>query len=474
MRRLFVVLALLVAALPASAASATDTWMTVLLEGRKIGHLHETRTVEGDRVTTTQTLDIALDRAGTSVAMRNEETSVETREGQPLAFRSRTELSGVASTVEGKRLPDGRFEVRTEVGGQARTRTLDWPDGALLAEGQRLAALRAGSARGAHYTVPAFDPSAVQIVTLSGVVQGAVDVDLPEGRRTLTEVRQSLQLGGGATQATVWTDAAGDAQKMTLPIGGLRLDALACSRACALAPNQSADILTATLAAAPRALSANERAGALRYTLATADGSALDLPTTDEQRVQKANGALTLRIGPARAGTESPPTPADTAANDWLQADAPALRELAEHATLGAADAATRMRRLEAFVHGYVRSKDLSVGYASALEVMQTREGDCTEHAVLLAALARALGIPARVLDGLVYVPQFGAQAHVFVPHAWVQAWVDGRWQSYDGALGGFDAGHIALGVGDGDPWRFYAGLGALGKLRIERVEAVQ
>ena len=63
--------------------------------------------------------------------------------------------------------------------------------------------------------------------------------------------------------------------------------------------------------------------------------------------------------------------------------------------------------------------------------------------------------------------PAFAGKQRVFVPHAWVQAWVSGRWQSFDAALPGFDAGHIALSVGDGDPWRFYAGLDMLGRLAL-------
>jgi hypothetical protein len=38
-----------------------------------------------------------------------------------------------------------------------------------------------------------------------------------------------------------------------------------------------------------------------------------------------------------------------------------------------------------------------------------------------------------------------------------VQAWVGGRWQSYDAALRHFDSTHIALDTGDGDPWHFFA-----------------
>jgi hypothetical protein len=59
------------------------------------------------------------------------------------------------------------------------------------------------------------------------------------------------------------------------------------------------------------------------------------------------------------------------------------------------------------------------------------------------------------------------------VPHAWVQAFIDGRWQSFDAALHGFDAGHIALSVGDGDPWRFFAGFDTLGRMRVDAVQAL-
>ncbi len=86
---------------------------------------------------------------------------------------------------------------------------------------------------------------------------------------------------------------------------------------------------------------------------------------------------------------------------------------------------------------------------------------------MLLAALGRSQGIATRVVDGLAYAPDFAGKDRVFVPHAWVQAWIDGRWQSFDAALPGFDAGHIALSIGDGDPWRFYAGLDMLGRLTL-------
>ena len=125
------------------------------------------------------------------------------------------------------------------------------------------------------------------------------------------------------------------------------------------------------------------------------------------------------------------------------------------------------MRRLETFVRNYIEIKSLRVGYASASEVVRDREGDCTEHAVLLAALARALDIPARVATGIAYSPMYAGRRHVFVPHAWVLAWIDGRWQGFDAALRGFNAGYIAFATGDGDPFRFYEGIELLGSVEM-------
>jgi len=154
-----------------------------------------------------------------------------------------------------------------------------------------------------------------------------------------------------------------------------------------------------------------------------------------------------------------------------VQSDSPIIKDLARRAVGDAEDDSARMAKAEAFVRQYIFGKTLSVGYASALEVATTRQGDCTEHALLLAAIARALDIPARVATGLAYVPSFGDRDDVFVPHAWTEVYLDDHWQGFDAALNGFDAGHIALAVGDGDPVRYFAGVALLGRLQIDRVE---
>jgi hypothetical protein len=91
------------------------------------------------------------------------------------------------------------------------------------------------------------------------------------------------------------------------------------------------------------------------------------------------------------------------------------------------------------------------VGFATASEVARTRQGDCSEHAVLLAALLRGAGIPSRTVSGLIYTDEFLGRKNVFAYHMWTQAWltqgVGGRWVDLDATLDAlpFDAAHIAL-----------------------------
>jgi hypothetical protein len=459
----------------AVAAAGDDIWMSVQLDGRKIGQMHTTRQVQDDRVITTQTLAVELERAGTRLKLTTREVDTETTDGKPVAFESHTAASGSTSSVRGHAMPDGRFAIDSEVGGASHARVMEWPKNALLAEGMRLVEQRSGLAPGMHFNEIAFQAESLDAVTVESTIGTRERVDLPDGESQLIRVDQTLHLPDAPTHTTSWIDSEQNVRKLTLPLLGYELTMLACSQACAEAANQPADILTHAMAAAPSALTPDElQHGVILSVSPIGGGAPLRFASTDEQRVMATAGGFELRIAPlsaaARSGAEPPPTPADSQSNDWLQSDAPELRALAHK---GAADAATpreRMQKLEAFVRSYIRTKDLNVGYASALEVARTPEGDCTEHAVLLAALGRALEIPTRVVDGLVYVDHYAGGEHVFVPHAWAQAWIDGHWQSFDAALFGFDSGHIALSVGDGDPWRFYAGFDTLGRMRVDAV----
>ena len=116
----------------------------------------------------------------------------------------------------------------------------------------------------------------------------------------------------------------------------------------------------------------------------------------------------------------------------------------------------------------------------------RTAQGDCTEHAVLLAAVLRGAGVPARCVSGLVYADQFAGRQGVFGYHMWTQAWLDpdgagpraAQWTDFDATLPGvaYDATHITLGVSDLNQGvmdnDMAAMLPLLGNLEIEVLEA--
>jgi transglutaminase-like putative cysteine protease len=79
--------------------------------------------------------------------------------------------------------------------------------------------------------------------------------------------------------------------------------------------------------------------------------------------------------------------------------------------------------------------------------VLRQRKGDCTEHSLLAVSLLRAAGIPARRVDGVVYmVNQDGVPALYW--HEWVEAFV-GEWTQMDPTFNQVvaDATHFGVGL---------------------------
>lgn len=121
--------------------------------------------------------------------------------------------------------------------------------------------------------------------------------------------------------------------------------------------------------------------------------------------------------------------------NLMMNTNDPELIKLATRAVKNEKNPYTLADKLRRFVTDYVKTKSLNIGFGSASEVCRTREGDCSEHGVLLAALGRIHGLPSRVAVGLAYVPIFGGERDIFGYHMWTQFYIDGRWVDFDAAL---------------------------------------
>lgn len=93
--------------------------------------------------------------------------------------------------------------------------------------------------------------------------------------------------------------------------------------------------------------------------------------------------------------------------------------------------------------------KAYGVSRDRASEVLTLGKGDCTEHALLFTALARAAGIPARQVHGLVFA-RYDDGVPALYWHAWVEVKSGEEWialdPTFDQAVA--DPTHVVLGRG--------------------------
>ncbi|MEJ2689673.1 MAG: transglutaminase domain-containing protein [Deltaproteobacteria bacterium] len=189
------------------------------------------------------------------------------------------------------------------------------------------------------------------------------------------------------------------------------------------------------------------------------------------QEFALAGGRQQLKGGLLTVNRESAPgdcpgaTGADLAATAYIQSRHPQIEKQRREITAGAATSAEKAHKLAAWVYNSLEKRPV-IGIPDALATLDSRRGDCNEHAALFAALARNAGIPARIAAGVMFYE--GA----FYYHAWNEIWLDNRWVSIDTTNNQWpaDLTHIRFVSGEVNEQVKISNL--LGKLRIEVVRA--
>jgi hypothetical protein len=158
----------------------------------------------------------------------------------------------------------------------------------------------------------------------------------------------------------------------------------------------------------------------------------------------------------------------------FINSDDAEVRRLAKVAVGKEVDPWEKAKRIERWVHANMENKNFTEAFATSDHVARTREGDCTEHAVLAAAMSRAAGIPSRAAVGLIYVDM--TERPVMGFHMWAEVWVRGQWLPIDATLGQGFVGATHLKISD-HSWHdtqsltpLLPALRVLGKISIEVV----
>ncbi len=444
-----------------------DSWGAVFSGNHKIGHTHQ-RTVR------------KRGAAGRAVLVSDWETH--------LTFLRSVDVLELVERAEVREDPSGRvvayrYEVSSYSGGERKTRVVVNGE----REGDALVVESGGYTQRIPWSGEVLGPYRFHRVLLAKRAAGVSAFDAkvflaelgrgvgvhvifgPEEEKLLHSGRLRLQRVTQVMSAmpnrpeVLWLDSSGEIRvsESAAPfLGKVRIEQV--DRETALTPASPVELMGAALIHSPAAIPAPRSLERAEYIVRYSAAAAARWPRGVGQSIEALGpGQVRIRVDAARA--EAPGASASEvegwepeSARDYLrptaflESDAPLIRRMAEEAVGEIRDPMAAARAIERYVRAEIHDKTLDMGFASALETARAKRGDCSEHAVLCAALARARGIPSRIVVGIAYVPDaiFGREdpRGFFVFHVWTELMVrPGRWLPIDAALGGFDATHIAL-----------------------------
>ena len=436
-----------------------ERWYRLTLAGSRCGWLHEKVERSGDSVRSSTWTQMTVGRMGQGITLRTHTAFEETARGEPRRVEIRKE-SGAAPVTSTWTFGPAGIEIAEEQGGRRTTQVRPLPPGGWLtpraADEFVRRRLAADAKEIAYVTIePESGPDAVRVVS-SRVGARPAEV----GGRTVTLTEWSTQTSLLERPTKDFFSADGVLVRSVTDLGVGILESELSDQADATAAVQPVEVMARTfvrVGPAARALTGSRRA---ELVVRARDGRLGDLPSAGAQAFSRLDaGSATVTVDASRDSAA-----ADAERNDQrfarasvvADSDDPEVRALARRATSGSGPSASgRAEALRSAVFRHISRKDLASGFATASEAVRSRAGDCTEHAVLLCALLRADGIPARVATGLLFVPDAGTVRDAYGWHMWTQALIDGRWVDLDAVLPApgprFDGSHLMTGASAAD-----------------------
>ncbi len=261
-----------------------------------------------------------------------------------------------------------------------------------------------------------------------------------------------------------------DGRAYRIVLGGLfecRLE----PRALATRIDKTIDLFLRNTVYIDRPLGHSETMTLLKLSLDNSSGKLLGNAPGQSITRNRANGSIGITLNPkgdplVKATEEE--IKKNLAATLDIPAYHPTVIGLAQHAVDGADTVSEKVSRLVEFVEKYIQD-DYTANPLTLMDIIEKKKGDCSEHAKLFAAMARALGIPCRTVGGLVYL---GDAYQAFGLHAWNEVVMEGVWVPVDPTWGqtAIDPTHIRFPVEISKEWQVMAAIPEM-KMAVLHVE---
>jgi hypothetical protein len=440
-----------------AAAPAAEKWFVIVIADVPVGYIHDMSSRKSgpaaEILVYSSEMRLVLNRLGHKVEMRFLTVSEETPDGRLLRETYEMQASLVATRTEAV-VKDGRIEFRSETGGKTYDRTIPYTGTLLGQEGIRLLSQKKLHKPGDAVDFQTFSPEIEAVVRGTRKFLSAETIDLNGTSLPTIKIEETIESAG--VKSTGWLDENHEVvrQDMPTPFGPSvfvladRASALRAAEGGALPAEMFERSIIRTNVRIPQARAlATLR---VRLTARDADIAWPGFKGPDISVISREGTSLTLELRRRRPPKSVPfPVPETEGLreyfrpNAYVQSDLPDIRKLAGEVIGGEADlfkAAMKLRRWVADNMTF----DLGIALAPSSEIFANRRGTCLGYATILATLARAVGIPSRVVMGYAYA------LGMFGGHAWTEIRVGEEWIPIDAALpsdGPADAARIPLGA---------------------------
>jgi hypothetical protein len=446
-----------------------EEWSVLTIDGKRCGYegtvVTQAGTTSSPQYCTLQQEQFVVKRMGTDLKLTETSRITEDADGGVLSFEDRMMGGGSDISLTGKREGDDLV-----VFSRGQTSSYHVPRlSALGPEKVRRLSDAVPLRPGQTYSFPTFESDYPQAPVLeNGTVVGRETRQVGGVERKLWRVKTDTSLLPGMP-GIAWVDDQANDVEALLNIPGIgHLDEYVSTRADCMKQPEGAEIFATSLLRPQRAIpSPHEQAEAIYRITSDDKTGALPFWNGGDQHILSSKPGETVLAVTAPDVTPSDATYSlphhDTPAlhdylapSAYLESNSPEIQKLAREAVGDETNPVRAAARIERFVRAYIVKKDLNIGFASAEETARLREGDCTEHAVLCAAIGRAAGMPTRCVVGLGYIPPgvdeptianaVDRDTGIFGFHMWAEALIaPQRWVAMDAALDGFDVSHIAI-----------------------------
>jgi len=438
-----------------------DQWHALYLQGNRIGYSHirtaRKHSANATVYVTSSEQQFKLLRMGQPISVKQRSKVVEDQQGRLVSFWQEMSQGPLRQLTRGHVQGD-RLIIESGTGPAMQPKTVPAPKGLCPWALERLAASK-GYEPGTSYTAKVF---AAELADSPREPEATITIGKKQPKQVfevtkwLHRVETTINLLPGIT-TTSWVDESGQLWVLELPLTpGIVFEMRKVPKALALQPTDAPDLMLSTSVFIDSVIEDARTRPELTLLITTKEkGAALpDIPQDPLQTVKHTKEGLkitTRRAVPSPAKSYPLPYSGQEYADllkptPWLEVEDPTIIELSKAAVGEEHDALRAALKIERYVGEYITEKNLSLGFATAAETARQKEGDCSEHAVLVAALARAAGIPGRIVVGLVYAgPEDGLPRSGFFYHVWTEVFV-GEWLPLDATMNGHDATHLAIG----------------------------